>query len=152
MYSHNFLNATLYLDLLLVSGSHPFKDKISLFYLLNFMCVLCVWQLEPLNEKIFGSSHPLIKMKTGGIHLIHCFNLNFMWWHMYVVCRMWISSIYSFVIFSHHPPPQQHHHIATMRRTPVQAAHHSDHPRCEHRQRWHGIFLDFQYFQMVQQW
>ena len=61
-----------------------------------------------------------------------------------------IMYIHSICYFSHHPPPQQHHHIATMRRTPVQG-HHGEHPRCEH-QGQKGIFWDFQYFQMVQQW
>ena len=62
MYSHNFLNVTLYLDLLLVAGSHPFKDKISLLLLL----------LDPASEAsgvlpnlyYFQPVHPKVPQKT----------------------------------------------------------------------------------------
>ena len=55
--SNNFLNLTLYLELLLVAGSHPFKDKISLYYIILMKLRSKTLNFGGVSKQIQGPVH-----------------------------------------------------------------------------------------------
>ena len=68
VYSHNFLNAALYLDLLLVAGSHPFKDNISLLQSLFILYFLILVPVQSSWKVFVTRSVPFARLENS----IHC--------------------------------------------------------------------------------